>query len=77
VGRVVELGALSPGLDEDVARDRLWTLNSAEVWHLLTGARGWTGEQYEDWVGDAMCEAVLAPDRRGPVEIRSSEPNDR
>ena len=64
VRRVVELGALSPGLDEDIARDRLWTLNSAEVWHLLTGARGWTGEQYEDWVGDAMCEAVLAPDRR-------------
>jgi AcrR family transcriptional regulator len=61
VGRLVELGALSPGLEPDVARDRLWTLNSTEVWHLLTGARGWTGEQYEDWVGDAMCAAVLAP----------------
>jgi AcrR family transcriptional regulator len=61
VDRVVELGGLSPGLDRDIACDRLWTLNSAEVWHLLTGARGWTGEQYEDWIGDAMCAAVLAP----------------
>ncbi|MEJ2864623.1 TetR/AcrR family transcriptional regulator [Actinomycetospora flava] len=64
VGRLVELGALSPGLDEDAARDRLWTLNSTEVWHLLTATRGWTGEQYEDWIGDAMVAAVLPPERR-------------
>ncbi|MEJ2887599.1 TetR/AcrR family transcriptional regulator [Actinomycetospora aeridis] len=69
VGRLVELGALSPGLDPDLARDRLWTLNSTEVWHLLTSARGWSGEQYEDWVGDAMVAAV--------IEIRSPSGNDR
>jgi len=64
VGRLVELDALSPGLEPDIARDRLWTLNSTEVWHLLTGARGWTGDQYEEWIGDAMCAAVLRDDRR-------------
>ncbi|GAA4926779.1 TetR family transcriptional regulator [Actinomycetospora succinea] len=59
VGRLVELGALSPALDADAARDRLWTLNSVEVWHLLTATRGWTGEQYEEWIGDAMCSSVV------------------
>lgn len=62
VGRLAELDALSPGLDADAARDRLWTLNSTEVWYLLTSTRGWTGEQYEDWVGDAMAAAVLRAD---------------
>jgi AcrR family transcriptional regulator len=64
VGRLRELDALSPGLDDEAARDRLWTLNSTEVWHLLTVTRGWTGERYEDWVGQAMGDAVLPVERR-------------
>ena len=59
--RLVELHALAPGLTVDAARDRIWTLNSVEVWHLVTGRRGWTGEQYADWVGDAMAAATLRP----------------
>lgn len=59
IARVCELDALLPGLSPDRARDRIWTLNSIQVWHLLTGARGWTGTEYEDWIGDAMCAAVL------------------
>lgn len=59
VRRVAELGALSPGLSPDEARDRLWTLNSVQVWDLLTRSRGWTGDAYEAWIGDAMGTAVL------------------
>lgn len=58
--RVQELGALAPGLTLELARDRIWTLNSVGVWHLLTRRRGWSGEQYESWIGDQMCAAVLA-----------------
>ncbi len=58
--RVAELGALAPGLTREGARDRIWTLNSVEVWHLLTGPLGWTGDAYEEWIGEAMCAAVLA-----------------
>lgn len=61
VHRVVELGALAAGLSWEVARDRIWTLNSVEVWSLLTRSRGWTPEAYEQWIGDAMCAAILAP----------------
>lgn len=57
--RVDELGALRPGLTVDGARDRIWTLNSIEVWELLTRRRRWSGDAYEQWIGDAMCAAVL------------------
>lgn len=60
VGKVVDLGALAPGLTPERARDRVWTLNAVHVWHLLTAVRGWSGEEYQEWIGDAMCAAVLA-----------------
>ncbi len=60
VQRVADLGALAPDLTVEAARDRIWTLNSIEVWHLLTGLRGWSGDEYAAWVGDAMVAAVLA-----------------
>lgn len=63
VEKVAGLDALAPGLDRDVARDRIWTLNSVQVWHLLTSARGWSGEDYGAWIGEAMCAAVLADAR--------------
>jgi len=31
-----------------------------QVWHLLTAGRGWSGGEYEEWIGVAMCDAVLA-----------------
>jgi hypothetical protein len=57
--RVLELGALAPGLTVERARDRVWTLNSVGVWHLLTAGRGWSGEEYETWIGEQMCAALL------------------
>jgi AcrR family transcriptional regulator len=57
--RLAVLDALAPDVTVEQARDRIWTLNSVQVWHLLTGSRGWSGEQYEDWIGDAMCAATL------------------
>ena len=58
--RAAELGNLAPGLTVERARDRIWTLNSVQVWHLLTVGRGWSGDEYEEWIGSAMCDAVLA-----------------
>lgn len=57
--RVKELGGLRRGLSVELARDRIWTLNSLEVWELLTERRGWSGDAYQKWVGEAMCAAVL------------------
>ncbi len=58
--RVDELGALRPGLTVEGARDRIWTLTSPSVWHLLVLKRAWSGDAYAEWVGDALCDAVLA-----------------
>ncbi|MGL4176015.1 MAG: TetR/AcrR family transcriptional regulator [Dermatophilaceae bacterium] len=57
--RVADLGGLAPGLTVKEARDRIWTLNSIEVWDLLTGRRRWSGDQYAQWIGDQMVAAVI------------------
>lgn len=62
--RLAALDALAPGVTLDEAGDRIWTLNSVQVWHLLTGIRGWSGEQYQDWIGEAMCAATLGSPTR-------------
>lgn len=51
--------ALGPGLDVDRGADILWTLNHPSVYQLLVGDRGWTPEQYEEWLGDASCSQLL------------------
>ncbi|HST66564.1 MAG TPA: hypothetical protein VLM05_15370, partial [Mycobacteriales bacterium] len=59
VRHLAGLGALRDGVTVEEAVDAIWMLNSVEVWSLLVEQRGWTGEQYADWVGRAMADAVL------------------
>lgn len=56
-------GSLAPSLNVIQATDILWTLNHPNVWQLLVPSRGWTGEEYEQWLGDAFCSQLLNPDR--------------
>jgi AcrR family transcriptional regulator len=51
--------ALKKGLGVDEATDILWTLNHPEVYLLLVGERGWSGERYEKWLGDIFVEQLL------------------
>jgi AcrR family transcriptional regulator len=51
--------ALRPGLDVDRGADILWALNHPDMYRLLVGDRGWTLEQYEEWLGDAFCSELL------------------
>ncbi|HZY61807.1 MAG TPA: TetR/AcrR family transcriptional regulator [Edaphobacter sp.] len=41
---------LRPGLEHDAARDILWSLTSRELYRMLVRERGWSGEQYEQWL---------------------------
>jgi AcrR family transcriptional regulator len=52
-------GALTRSLEPREATDILWTLNHPAVWQLLVRGRGWTGEQYEKWLGDTLCSQLL------------------
>lgn len=51
--------ALRPKLDVPHAADILWTLNHPNVWFLLVGERGWTPEQFEEWLADSSCAQLL------------------
>ncbi|HET8631933.1 MAG TPA: helix-turn-helix domain-containing protein [Thermomicrobiales bacterium] len=52
-------GQLRADLSMEAATDLLWVHCSSELWHLLVTERGWTGEQYQTWVAEALTAALL------------------
>ena len=60
VGQLAAFGALRVEVDPDQACDLVWTLNSPEVYELLVVDRGWTPDQYEQWLAQALTD-TLAP----------------
>jgi AcrR family transcriptional regulator len=57
-GLWAERGWLRPDLDVERARDVIWTLNSPDVWLLLT-QRGWSPQDYESWIATGLRSMVL------------------
>lgn len=60
VSHLASTGGLRADLDADSARDIVWTLISPEVYELLVNDRGWSPDQYEQWLAKALADA-LAP----------------
>jgi AcrR family transcriptional regulator len=60
---VVRRFGLRPGLSEPEAADILWTLTAPEVLDRLVGRRGWTLDHYEQWLAQAMADALVGPVR--------------
>ncbi len=58
VEKLHDKGALVPGLDVGVAADILWTVTHPSVWRLL-GERGWSPDQYEEWLGRTLGAQLL------------------
>ena len=52
-------GPLRSDLRMTEAIDQVWTLTSAEVHRLLTADRGWSGDQYEDWLIETLALLLL------------------
>ncbi|MCL4248838.1 MAG: TetR/AcrR family transcriptional regulator [Anaerolineae bacterium] len=52
-------GPLREGIDSSKAVDTLWTLTSPEVFRLLTVDRGWSKQQYVDWLTDSLIRLLL------------------
>ena len=59
VERLAQRKALRRSLGVGRATDILWTLNHPDVWQLLVGERGWTPEEYEQWLCDTACSQLL------------------
>jgi len=52
---------LRAGVDTEHARDELWTLISPEVRRLLIDERGWSAEEYEEWLSGVLADTLLGP----------------
>jgi AcrR family transcriptional regulator len=51
-------------LDYESARDVLWMFTGRDVYRMLVRERGWSPQKYQDWLGDMLIAALLAPPRR-------------
>ncbi len=52
-------GQLRDDLDNDQVADIIWSMNAAEYWDLLVRERGWTSQQFADWLTDAWTRLLL------------------
>ncbi|MGH3258062.1 MAG: hypothetical protein ACRDOU_22155 [Streptosporangiaceae bacterium] len=58
---VADLAAAAPlRLDPDQAAEIVWATNSAEMYQLLVGQRGWTPERCERFLADTWHRLLLA-----------------
>jgi AcrR family transcriptional regulator len=53
-------GALQPGLPEATATDIMWVIANPNTHHALICERGWTPEQYEQWLAHMLTCALLS-----------------
>lgn len=56
---LAQVASLRPGLARGEAADILWMLTDDALHEGLVGERGWSGERFEAWLGEAMCAALL------------------
>jgi AcrR family transcriptional regulator len=52
-------GELRDDLTDDQVADVVWSMNAAEYWDLLVRERGWTPDQFRDWLADAWSRLLL------------------
>lgn len=52
--------ALRDGLEAEQAAEQLWLLTSVEQYLLATDALGWSADEYEMWLADALERQLLA-----------------
>jgi|SRR5437870_3808931 len=61
-----ESGKLRTGLSYQTARDIFWMLTGGDVYRMLVRERGWSPQQYQEWLADTLVKLLLAPDKRQP-----------
>lgn len=48
-------------VSEQDCRDVVWAMTDGNLWHELVVERGWTDEQYAQWVGEMWVAALVLP----------------
>ena len=59
VRHLAERFRLPPGLTRARATDIVWALTAPELFDRLVRQRGWSADDYERWLGDAMVGALV------------------
>ncbi len=59
VEHVAANGPLRENVSYDQAADTLFTLTSFQVFRLLTGERGWSNDQYAEWLTESLIRLLL------------------
>jgi hypothetical protein len=54
---------LRADLDNTAARDIFWMLTSRDIYRMLVRERGWSSQQYPDWLADTLVRSLLSPRR--------------
>ncbi|WP_406118166.1 TetR/AcrR family transcriptional regulator [Streptomyces sp. NBC_00989] len=60
VDALMEAGLLAPGLTRQDAVDRMMLLSSVELYFRATAGRGWTDDQYQQWLTESLRQQLLA-----------------
>ena len=51
-------------VSEQECRDLVWATTDGLLWHRLVQVRGWTDEQYADWLGRMWVATLVDPARK-------------
>lgn len=54
-------GRLRSGLSINRVADIIWTMNSSEFYSLLVEQRGWSLDEFENWLADSWIRLLLQP----------------
>jgi AcrR family transcriptional regulator len=54
-------GRLQASLSVSKAADIIWSMNSPEFYLLLVEQRGWSPQEYAQWLGDTWIKILLEP----------------
>jgi AcrR family transcriptional regulator len=57
---LAERGALHPGMSVDRAADLIWTICAQANYDALVTSRGWSHQDYREWLADTLSHALLA-----------------
>ena len=61
---------LRRGLNHRTARDIFWMLTGRDVYRMLVRERGWSPQQYQEWLADTLEHSLLSPAKLSPVRLR-------
>lgn len=51
--------ALAPGINQKKAHDIFWALTGRDLYRMLVIERGWSSQEYEDWLANLLAKTVL------------------